>query len=55
MYELFTTALDLDVIKRRGASYSFNDHKAMGREGFVSLMKSDKVLSEDINTKVRSR
>jgi len=55
MYELFTAALDLDIVKRRGASYSFNDHKAMGREGFVSLMKSDKALSEDINSMVRSR
>ena len=54
MYELFTAALDLDIIKRRGASYSFNDHKAMGKEGFVSLMKLDKELSEDINTMVRS-
>ena len=55
MYELFTTALDLGFISRRGASYSFNDHKAMGREGFVSLMKEDKVLSEDIKTMVRRR
>jgi len=55
MYELFTTALDLGFIERRGASYSFNDHKAMGREGFVSLMKADKTLSEAINTMVRSR
>jgi len=55
MYELFTTALDLGFIQRRGASYSFNDHKAMGRDGFVSLMKSDEALSEDINTMVRSR
>ena len=55
MYELFATALDLGFVERRGASYSFNDHKAMGREGFVSLMKSDETLFEDINTMVRSR
>jgi len=55
VYELFVTALDLELIMRRGASYTFNDHKAMGKEGFVSLMKSDKALLEDINTVVRSR
>ena len=54
MYELFVTALDLGLINRRGAVYTFNGQKAMGKEGFVNLIKSDEGLHKEINSVVRS-
>ena len=53
-YELFTTALDLDVVSRRGATYAFGDKKAVGKDNFVSLMKEDEALKNGIDTQVRS-
>ena len=53
-YELFTTALDLDVVSRRGATYTFGDKKAVGKDNFVSLMKEDEALKNGIDTQVRS-
>ena len=53
-YELFTTALDLDVVSRRGATYAFEDKKAVGKDNFVSLMKEDEALKDGIDTQVRS-
>ena len=53
-YELFTTALDLDVVSRRGATYAFGDKKAVGKDNFVSLMKEDEALKDGIDTQVRS-
>ena len=54
VYELFVTALDLGLINRRGAVYTFNGQKAMGKEGFVNLIKSDEGLHKEINSVVRS-
>ena len=54
-YELFSTALDLGVIERRGATYTFNGIKAIGKDNFVSSMKDNKDLYEEIKTLVRSK
>jgi recombination protein RecA len=54
-YELFTTALDLEIIERRGATYTFNGIKAIGKDNFVSSMKGDQNLYDDIQKMVRSK
>jgi len=54
-YELFTTALDLGIVERRGATYTFNGTKAIGKDNFVSSMKDNKDLYEEIQTLVRSK
>ena len=54
-YELFTTALDLGLIERRGATYTFEDTKAVGKDNFVLSMKDNKNLYEEIQTLVRSK
>ena len=54
-YELFATALDLGIIVRKGATYTFNGTKAVGKDNFVSFMKDSEDLYEEIQTLVRSK
>ena len=51
-YELFSTALDSDIVERSGPKYAFDGVSAIGKEGFVSLMKTDSGLVERIKKEV---
>ena len=51
-YELFTTALDAEVVTRSGPQYTFDGASAIGKEGFLSLMKDDVTLMERIKKEV---
>ncbi len=54
VYELFTTAIDLEIVERRGATYQFEGAKAVGKDNFVSLMKENNELLTNVTDKVRS-
>jgi len=54
VYELFTTAIDLDIVERRGATYAFEGAKAVGKDNFVTLMKENTELLTNVTEKVRS-
>ena len=51
-YELFSTALDADIVIRSGPQYAFDGVSAIGKEGFLSLMKTDDKLMDRIKKEV---
>jgi recombination protein RecA len=51
-YELFSTALDSNIVVRSGPQYTFDGASAIGKEGFLSLMKDDVKLMARIKKEV---
>jgi len=52
IYELFGLALDSEVVIRSGPQYSFDGASAIGKEGFIGLMKTDEDLLKKIKKEV---
>ncbi|MCQ2214762.1 MAG: recombinase RecA [Bacteroidales bacterium] len=54
--EICDIATDLDIIKKSGSWFSYNDKKlAQGREAVLTLLRANKDLSEEISAKVMAR
>lgn len=54
--EIVDMGAELDVIKKSGSWYSYNDSKlAQGRDATIKLLKENPELSEEIEAKVREK
>ena len=53
--ELFNVATSLEVIARSGPKYSFNEHSAVGREGYLEMMRESSELVKDIRKEVEKK
>ena len=52
LYELFSAALDSNIVMRFGPKYTFDGASAIGKEGFLGLMKDDVKLMARIKKEV---
>ena len=50
--ELFNVATSLEVISRSGPKYSFKESSAVGREGYLEIMRGSSDLVKDIRKEV---
>ncbi|MCQ2236522.1 MAG: recombinase RecA [Bacteroidales bacterium] len=54
--EICDIATDLDIIKKSGSWFSYNDKKlAQGREAVLTMLRANKELAEEISAKVMAR
>ena len=50
--ELFSAAVSLGIISRAGPYYKFNDQQALGREGFLEMLREGPDIIKKIKREV---
>jgi len=54
--EILDLAIDMDIVKKSGSWFSYNDSKlAQGRDAVLSLLRENAELQQEIEDKVRTR
>lgn len=53
--ELFSVATTLEVISRSGPYYKFNNHSALGREGYLEMLREEPDLIEEVRKEVEKK
>ena len=53
--ELFNVATTLEVISRSGPYYKFNNHSALGREGYLEMLREEPDLIQEVREEVEKK
>ena len=54
--ELLDMAVDMDIVKKSGSWFSYNDSKlGQGRDAVVGILRDNPELAEEIEAKVREK